>query len=269
MRNSPVFVVSGGAGASGKQLAQTALAQFPDADVEVVVMAHVQRREQIDEVIAQAVAVGGSIIHTLVDAEQRDYLIERARVENVPAIDAMGPLLLHLAIKLHQQPLGQPGLFHKLREDYYRRIAAIEFAVDHDDGKATHDLHLAEVILVGVSRVGKTPLSMYLATQGWKTANVPLVKGVTPPQALFEVNPRQVVGLTIEPGQLVMHRRTRQQRLGTSTRTPYTNPEAIFEEVEYARNLFRQSQFAVVDITDRPIEETAEDVIAHIIGRGR
>jgi [pyruvate, water dikinase]-phosphate phosphotransferase / [pyruvate, water dikinase] kinase len=269
MRNSPVYIVSGGAGASGEQLTRTALAQFPDADVDVVVIGHVENKAQIDDAIAQVIAAKGSIVHTLVNAELRDYLTQRARMENVSAIDAMGPLLTHLALRLHRQPLGQPGLFRKLREDYYKRIAAIEFAVDHDDGKRPQDLHLAEVILVGVSRAGKTPLSMYLATQGWKAANIPLVKGLAPPQELFEVDPRRVVGLTIEPGQLIIHRRTRQERLGTSAKTAYTSPEAIFEEVEYARDLFRQAQFAVVNVTDRPIEETAADVIAHIIGRAR
>ncbi|MFW5772842.1 MAG: pyruvate, water dikinase regulatory protein [Phototrophicaceae bacterium] len=269
MSKFPVYVVSGGAGASGEQLTQTALAQFPEARAEVIVKAHIHSTQQIDDVIAQAVAASGSIVHTLVDADLRDYLIERARRENVPAIDAMGPLLMHLAIKFHRQPLGQPGLFRKLREDYYRRVTAIEFAVDHDDGKRVQDLDQAEVVLVGVSRTGKTPLSMYLATQGWKTANIPLVKGVTPPQELLDMDPKRVVGLTIEPGQLVMHRRTRQQRLGTPAQTAYTNPEAIFEEVEYARDLFRKARFGVVNVTDRPIEETAEDVIAYIIGRER
>jgi [pyruvate, water dikinase]-phosphate phosphotransferase / [pyruvate, water dikinase] kinase len=269
MNYPPIYIVSGGTGASGKQLAQTALAQFPDAGVEIIVVNPILSVEQLDDVVAQAATTGGTIIHTLVDAELRAYLEDRARSESVSAIDPMGPLLTHLARKLQQQPLGQPGLFRKLREDYFKRITAIEFAVDHDDGQRTRDLHLAEIVLAGVSRVGKTPLSMYLATQGWKAANVPLVKGVSPPRELFGIDRRRVVGLTIEPGQLIGHRRARQQRLGTTASAAYTDPEMIFEEVEFAHEIFRQGQFAIVDVTDRPIEETAEEVIARVIQRLR
>jgi [pyruvate, water dikinase]-phosphate phosphotransferase / [pyruvate, water dikinase] kinase len=265
----PIYIVSGGSGSSGQQLTQTALAQFPDADIEIIVIAQVQRTEQLDDVVARAAATGGTIVHTLVDAGLRGYLVDRARVSNVSTIDPMGPLLMLLARKLQRQPLGQPGLFRKLREDYFKRVAAIEFAVDHDDGKRVHELHLAEIVLVGVSRVGKTPLSMYLATQGWKAANVPLVKGIAPPQELYEIDNRRVVGLTIEPGQLIAHRKVRQQRLGTSAATTYTGAETIYDEVEAARSLFRQGQFATVDVTDRPVEETAEEVIARVIQRLR
>jgi [pyruvate, water dikinase]-phosphate phosphotransferase / [pyruvate, water dikinase] kinase len=267
MSNPPIYIVSGGTGASGKQLAQTALAQFPETNVEVIVINPIRSVEQLDDVVAQATETGGTIIHTLVDAELRGYLVDQARANSVSAIDPMGPLLTHLARKLQQQPLGQPGLFRKLREDYFKRVAAIEFAVDHDDGQRVRDLELAEIVLVGVSRVGKTPLSMYLATQGWKAANVPLVKGVSPPAELFEIDNRRVVGLTIEPGQLIGHRRARQQRLGTTASTAYTSPEAIFDEVEFARDVFRQGQFVTIDVTDRPIEETAEEVINRVIQR--
>ena len=114
----------------------------------------------------------------LVDADLRSALLDLIRDYGVPAIDLMGPMLLHLAHILDKPPIGQPGLYRQLHEDYFKRIEAIEFTVDHDDGRKPHELGLAEIVIVGVSRVGKTPLSMYLSTRGWKVANVPLVRYV-------------------------------------------------------------------------------------------
>ena len=120
----------------------------------------------------------------------------------------------------------------------------------------------AEIVLVGVSRVGKTPLSMYLSVRGWKVANVPLVSEVPPLPELLAVDPRRVIGLTISPGQLVDHRQKRQRRLGVASQGAYTNPVDLFDEVESARKFYRRHGFAVIDVTDKPIEESADEVIS-------
>jgi regulator of PEP synthase PpsR (kinase-PPPase family) len=264
MSTPPIFVISGGRGTSGEQLVRTALAQFQGVTVPVIIVPHVQRVEQLEDVIEQTVSTRGIIAHTLVEAGLRSALIDLAREGNAVTVDLMGPLLSQLTRILAQRPLGQPGLYRQLREDYFKRIEAIEFAVEHDDGRKPHELHLADLVLVGVSRVGKTPLSMYLSMEGWKVANVPLIKVVSPPQQLFEIDRRHVVGLTIEPGQLAAYRLHRHRRLGVPGRSTYTDTKELYEELEFARNVCHRGQFAIVDITEKQIEESATEVMAKV-----
>lgn len=267
MNKPTIFVVSGGIGASGVQLARTALAQFKNVDVPIIIVPQVRSIEQLEEAIAQASSSGGMIVHTLVDPYLRTRLVDLAQANHIVELDLIGPLLDQLTGCLGQEPLGQPGLYRKMREQDLKLIEAIEFAVEHDDGKRAHELPLAEIVLTGVSRVGKTPLSMYLSTMGWKVANVPIVKGISPPSALFQIDSRRVVGLTIEAGQLVAYRQRRGHHLGIATGSAYTEPGELYEELEFARSVFRQGQFAVVDTTDKPVEESADEIIAHITRR--
>ncbi len=259
-----IYVVSGGKGVSGEQLARTALAQFPDAQTSLIIVPDIRTAAQIEEVVSGVAASGGIIVHTLVDDYLRSALTEQAKRHNVTAIDLIGNLLLELGRTLSTQPLGQPGLYRHLRQEYFERIEAIEFTVDHDDGRKPHELPLAEIVLAGVSRVGKTPLSMYLSTRGWKVANVPLVRELVPPQQLFEIDRWRVIGLTIEPGQLVTFRQRRQKNLGVAQASAYTQPSELLEEIEFARGIFKRGGFTVLDTTDRPIEESAEFVISHV-----
>lgn len=263
----PVFVISGGTGASGELLVRTALAQFHKA-VPVEIISHVLSMAQVEEAVARARSVGGIIAHTLVDEHLRRALTEIAAHGGVTAIDLIGPLLEQLTALLGERPAGKPGLYRQQREKYFERVEAIEFSVAHDDGQHIEELPQAEIVLVGVSRAGKTPLSMYLSVMGWKVANVPLVPELPPPPVLLQVDPRRVVGLTIEPGQLIAHRRWRQAHLGIAT-TTYTAAEAIYEEVEAARRFYRKHGFAIVDVTDKPIESSAEEVIAVVTRRLR
>ncbi|MCZ7544303.1 MAG: kinase/pyrophosphorylase [Anaerolineae bacterium] len=258
----PIYVVSGGTGASGEQVVRTALAQFREADAPVVVVPHVRSAVQLEQVVAEAAASQGTVVHTLVDAGLRDRLIQLAHEHNVEAVDLIGGLLSRLTTLLGREPIGQPGLYRQLREAYFERVEAIEFTVAHDDGRNLDGLHRAEIVLVGVSRTGKTPLSMYLSVQGWKVANVPLIAEIEPPPELFAIDPRRVVGLTIAPGQLVAHRKWRQRHLGVGAGGSYSDPTQVFAEVEMAQDVFRRGGFAVVDITDKPIEESAAQVAA-------
>jgi regulator of PEP synthase PpsR (kinase-PPPase family) len=263
----PIYIVSGGVGASGEQLVNTVLAQFPDSEVPVITVAHVRHLEQIEEVVSQAATSGGSVVHTLVDDHLRVTLTRLAQEWGVVSIDLMGGLLSRLSQVLGQQPAGQPGLYRQLHRAYFERVSAIEFAMAHDDGKDPGGWPQAEIVLVGVSRVGKTPLSMYLSVLGWKVANVPLVPGLPAPLGLFELNRRRVIGLNIEPGQLLVHRRQRQRRLGAPGPSAYTDPTKIHEEVEAARRLFRRGGFAVINVTDKPIESSADEIIARVTRR--
>jgi regulator of PEP synthase PpsR (kinase-PPPase family) len=259
----PIYVVSGGVGASGEQLVRTALAQFSGVHVPVEIVPHVHEPHAIETVVALAQTRGGAIVHTLVDPELRRMLEDLAVQHNIVTIDAMGPLLSYLSQALNQAPLGQPGLYRQLYSGYFKRIAAIEFAVAHDDGKRVEELPLADIVLTGVSRVGKTPLSIFLSMQGWKVANVPLMLELPPPKELLQLERRRVVGLTLQPQQLLLHRRSRQARLGVADGS-YVDIKSIVEELRMAHNLFASHAYPMVDMTDKPIETSAEEVVGVI-----
>jgi [pyruvate, water dikinase]-phosphate phosphotransferase / [pyruvate, water dikinase] kinase len=264
MQPIKIFVISGGTGASGKLLAQTVLAQFKTADVDLRIFPQVQHVGQLDAILSEARPVDSVVVHTLVDAHLHDALADRLNEQHIASIDLVGQLLSKLTQMLRQDPLGQPGRLRELNPQYYKRIAAVEFAVDHDDGARVHELPLAEIVLTGVSRVGKTPMSMYLSTLGWKVANIPLAPSITPPRELFEIDPRRVFGLTLEPGQLIYHRRLRQRHMGIPGQTAYMDPEAVYEELEFARKLFRRGMFTVIDMTDKPVEEVSDQIIRRL-----
>jgi regulator of PEP synthase PpsR (kinase-PPPase family) len=269
-RNVPLlYIVSGGFGASGEQLARTALAQFSGVEMQVEVVPQVRHVEQVVEAVARAHAGHAAILHTLVNPDLRRVLVEEADRNNVVTIDGIGRLLTYLATVLEREPKGEPGLYRQLREHYFRRVEAIEFTLAHDDSRNAHDLESAEIILVGPSRVGKTPLSIYLSTLGWKTANLALVPKLDPPDELFQVPAWKVVGLLIEPGQLLHHRQRRQRKLGVSRKSPYVDPGTVADELREVKKFFQQHSFPTVDMTDRQIEEGADEVLGLVESRRR
>jgi len=259
-----VFVVSGGYGLAGDQVARTVLAQFPGANVPVIINSQVHQLEQLEHVLSQAESSGGIILHTMVHGELRHALVKEAEKRNIPAIDLMGPLIEWLTESLGQEPLGKPGYYRMLHENYFKRIEGLEFTLAHDDGLNYKDWPKADMVLVGVSRVGKTPLSMYLAMMGWKVANVPLVLEVPPREELFALDRRRVVGLLLDPGQLLHHREHRQRTLRMRKTDDYCNPKRLYEEIQSARRVFQRGGFESIDVTGKPIETTAFQVVALI-----
>ena len=260
----PVYIVSGGTGSSGEQIVNTVLAQFPESKVPMITIGSVRDKEQVESIITQARETGGTIVHTLVDGRLRGMLTDSARDRNVEEVDLMGPLLKRLSSVLHREPLGRPGLYRKLHEPYFMRIAAIEYTLDHDDGQNPKEWYKADVVLAGVSRSGKTPLSVYLSVLGWKTANYPVVPGVSVPEELFGLDPKRVFGLIIDPDRLMKTRSQRLARFGVSDHTPYTDPSMIEEEIRTARKIFRKGGFHEIDMTDKTIEACASEIIRHI-----
>ncbi len=261
----PVYIVSGGSGASGRLILETVLAQFPTLQVPVVVRNRVASLRQLERAVKDAAADGGTVVHTLVDNGLREAVIRLCGKHGVVTIDLMGPLLERVAESTGAKPLGQPGMYRKLRKDYFDRVEAIDFAVSHDDGKRPEDIPLADVVVIGVSRCGKTPLSMYLAVHGWKAANVPIVNGIPLPGELSQVDRRRVIGLVIEQQRLLEYRRKREERMGRAGMTDYSSPPAIFEELEAARRIYREYGFHVIDVTDKPIEITADEIVKYLV----
>lgn len=261
---APLYIISGGDGVSATQLVNTALAQFPEAELEIHVIPRVNSSASLKRALRSVREAGGSIVHTLVNDALRRELVRRAREENVPQVDAMGRVMRRLSTLLGRRPLGQPGRYRREQAIYFDRVEAIEFAVQHDDGAQPHDLVRADIVLVGVSRTGKTPLTMYLSVQGWKVANVPYVPEVGLPASLKEVDRRRVVGLTIEPARLRQFRIPREQKLSMGEGTAYTDLSRLRDEVSKAERVFRRHGYPLCQVTNRPIEEIAEEVLATV-----
>jgi len=260
----PVYIVSGGSGASGQQIAETALAQFPTLQVPVIIRNYVRSLKQVEIAVKEAEADGGTVVHTLVDGSLREALIRLGRKHGVVTIDLMGPLLEQVAGQTGAKPLEQPGIYRKLRKDYFDRVEAIDFAVSHDDGSRPDDIPSADVVIIGVSRCGKTPLSMYLAVHGWKVANIPIIKDIPLPGELSRIDRCRVIGLGIEYKRLLEHRKKREEQMGRGGTTAYSSPSAVFEELEVARKIYREGRFYVVEVTDKPIEIIANEIIKFI-----
>jgi len=260
----PVYIVSGGAGSSGEGIVNTVLAQFPENRISMVTFGNIRDRGQIEGIVEQAEQTGAVIVHTLVDERLRDILASSARGRGVSEVDLMGPLLKRLSSVLGREPLGMPGLYRKLHEAYFTRIAAIEYTLEHDDGQNPRGWPQADIVLVGVSRSGKTPLSIYLSVLGWKAANYPVVPGVSVPEELFRLDRKRVFGLIVDPDRLMKIRAQRMARFGVSDQTPYSDPATIEEEIRAARRVFRKGGFHVIDMTDRTIEACASEIIRRI-----
>jgi len=260
----PIFIISGGAGALGKHVARIALSQFAGLNPQIIVIPQICSRDQAAQAIAQVANRHGIIIHTMVDPTIRRAIIQLAQEYQIMAIDTIGEPLAALATVLGQAPLGQPGLYQGGNETYQERIKAIEYTVDHDDGRRPNELAQADVVLTGISRVGKTPLGIYLSVLGWRVANVPLVLDIQPPKELFEIDRRRVIGLTIDVEVLMQHRRWRQESLGGHAGQAYSDTESLYTEVAFGKQIFRKGGFSVVNVTNKPIEESADQVIAMI-----
>lgn len=264
-----IYVISDATGHTAKRVLEAALTQFDADDIEVVRVGGVRTPEQIQEVVAQVANQQCFIVHTLVSEELRFAMLDEGRKYRIATIDLMGPLLLRLSDWLSSQPKAEPGLFQSFDSEYDRRIEAIEFTVRHDDGQRIDELHLAEIVLIGVSRTSKTPLSIYLANQGWKVANVPIMLGIEPPPQLFELGRRKVVALYIKPERLANLRQVRADRMGTPTASGYADLEHIRQEVTYAYEIYdRRRDWRLVDVTNKPIEETAAEILT-LMRKGR
>lgn len=256
-----IVVASDATGHTAEAVVRAALVQFRGAAVQIHLRSGVRAADHVRATVREATRIGGLIVHTLVSQEMRSLMLTEARAQGVPTIDLLGPLLLRLEDLLALQPLAKPGLFRDADADYRRRFDVMDFTVRHDDGQAPEGLIQAELVLVGVSRTSKTPLSMFLAWRGLRVANVPVVFHLPLPEELSRVEPRRVVGLTIKAERLLELRRSRLQQMETPPKFPYADVRQIWGELEYARTLCANAGWPVVDVTDKSIEEVAGEIL--------
>lgn len=262
-----IFIVSDGTGQTAERTLKAALTQFTAAEVEITRRPEVRSNEQALYIVEEAAEVGGIIVHTVVSNELRRTIRRFGRLRDVETIDLFGPLLARLSEYFANSPAEKPGLFQKLNEEYFRRIDAMEFALAHDDGMRSSELHKAEIVLIGVSRTFKTPLSIYLAFKGWFVANIPIIMDMKPPPALFKLKPGHVFCLTTNPRRLADLRSVRDEYLGRKTGS-YADPDFVRRELAYAKRIFKERpDWPLIDVTNKPIEEISSEILALVRGR--
>ena len=263
----PIYVISGGKGVAGHTIVETMLIQYPDNKIPVIIEPEVLTEEQVDEVTNKVVASNGAIVHTMVNRKMREIVIRHCIAKDIPHFDLVGELSDYLDQTLDIRPVDQPGLYRLRNIEYFRRVRAIEFTMAHDDGQKADKIANADVVLTGVSRTGKTPLSIYLAMFGWKIANVPIVPGIAPPDTLFEIDPGRVFGLEISAIYLIAQRSSRVSRLNMDVESDYINPRKVREELDYAKKLFEKGGFTILNVSNKPIEYSANRIITSLTDR--
>lgn len=268
-RSGTIFILSDGTGETASTMIRAALVQYADRDIQIVRCKNVRTEEQIASLIDDVFQQKGIVVYTMVSPEMRKKTLEMAATKGIPHVDLMGPLLNALDTYFGQDPLDHTaGLLRAVDERYFKRIEAIEYTVKHDDGKTVADLDQADIVLVGVSRTSKTPLSIFLSHKGWKVANIPVVLNTPPPEELFKIDQRRIVGLTIDPSSLKRIRKKRLEKFGQDPGGEYANMAHIQKEIDYVLGIFKQNRkWPVFDVTDRALEETAAEIIRVVAAR--
>lgn len=256
-----IYVISDALGETAELVCRAAAAQFNGVKTKLRKIPYVQDETHIDDILEEAVEEQAILVYTLVLARLRNYIERRAKEMNLVTIDILGPLINALEQKTGLQPKNIPNIVHRLDEQYFRKIEAVEFAVKYDDGKDPRGVLYADVVVIGVSRTSKTPLSMYLAHKGIKTANIPLVPEVTPPRELFLIPSNKIFGLVLSPEKLNQIRSERLKTLGLGTSADYANINRIMEELEYADQIMKKLGCMVIDTTTKAVEETASIIM--------
>ena len=264
-----LHLVSDSTGETLEMIAKAALAQFENADVVRHFWPMVRSRQHLDRIMPDLAADAGLVLYTLVNPETRERLEERCRALGLSAVPVLDGVTSALETALGQEAHGKPGRQHLMDKAYFERVEAIQFTIAHDDGIGWEDWEEADIVLAGVSRSSKTPTSIYLANRGYKVANIPLVVESPPPKSLFELKMPLVVGLTSAPERLVQIRRNRLLSLNEGTTTDYVDHERVREEIAFARRLFADKGWPVIDVTRRSIEETAAAIIKLLGERSR
>jgi [pyruvate, water dikinase]-phosphate phosphotransferase / [pyruvate, water dikinase] kinase len=260
-----IYVLSDSIGETAELLAKAASIQFDQYLIgEIHKYSFVSEKYQFDEIIDKASTHNSMIVYTLVKSESREYLASQSAKRNVVAIDALGPIIKVLAYLSKSEPKREVGLNRKLNDEYFEKVESVEFAVKYDDGKDPRGILKADIVLLGISRTSKTPLSMYLAYRNYKVANIPLVPEVAPPKELFQISSKKIIGLTNDPEKLNTIRIERLKDMGMKSNSTYANMDRILSELDYAHQLFTKLRCPIINVSAKAIEETAS-IITSIV----
>ena len=258
-----IYLISDSTGETLDRIFLAIKAQFKNIDYKIHTYSFTRTENQILKILSDAEKNDNSIIlYSIVDSNLAKSLANISNDKNIPCFGVLGDLILSFSKLLNQKASHQPSGQYTLNEEYYKRIAAIQFTMNHDDGNLLKEINKSDIILLGVSRTSKTPTAIYLANKGYKTSNIPLVNQNSIPKILKE-NPKIacVIGLNTEPERLVDIRKNRMSSLKENENKSYTDPERIKKEVEEAKATFRKYNWPTIDVTRKSVEETAASVI--------
>lgn len=264
MKEAKIFVISDSIGETAQKIVHAVLAQFPENQhPDIKRFPFVTTADDLSQILTDALAEKAIVVTTLVDESLRAIVAQFALETGLSVVDYIKPLSDLVAKQVNHQPIGQPGIIHQLNQAYYHRVAAIEFAVRYDDGKDPRGFKDADIVLLGISRTSKTPLSMYLANHNFKVANLPLIPEVPVPKELYDVPQHKIFGLTTTISQLTEIRHHRLQSLGLKEGSNYATFDRIQEEIRYANTIFDSLGCPVINVDNRSIEEIAMLIQEH------
>lgn len=260
-KNITIFVISDSAGETASKLAQATMAQYPTVDFELIRRTFIQNQEALNLALNNAKSLNAMVIYTIINPDLVQLTQDFCEENNLYSMNVLTPPVEEVAKRTGVQPTGEPGALHHLNKNYFKRIKAMEFAVKYDDGKDPKGFLKADIVLLGVSRTSKTPLSLFLANKNLKVANLPLVPQAQIPEQLWQVDPKKIVGLTNDPAVLNGIRKERMRAYGLDPDTAYSDIDKIKEELEFANKLYKKLGCVVINVATLSIEETASMIL--------
>jgi regulator of PEP synthase PpsR (kinase-PPPase family) len=263
-----IYILSDGTGETAATMIRAALVQYSSKDINIVRCKNVRTEAQAEAIVEECFQQRGMIAYTVASPLMRTKIREMAAAKGIAYFDLLGPLLTTLDTYFGVNSESNVGILRAVDEMYFKRIEAIEYTVKHDDGKTFAELDKADIVLVGISRTSKTPLSIFLSHKGWKVANVPLVLDTALPEELFKIDQRRIVGLIIDMDSLQRIRKNRLEKFGQDPGGEYASMSHISKEIEYAEKIFKQNKrWPVFNVTERALEETASEIVRIIAAR--
>lgn len=263
-QTSPIYIISDSVGSTAQKITAAVLAQFPTLSLsETKRFPFVTDSEQMEEILMDAKKENAMIVSTLVKQDLISFVNAFAEKAALRHIDLMTPLTKTIEEYYGTESIQQPGTLHTMNTDYFNRVSAMEFAVRYDDGKDPRGILKADIVILGVSRTSKTPLSLYLANLGYKVANIPIVPEAQVPEELFKVPTSKIIGLTTQANALARVRQARLASLGLQENSLYADQKRVERELACAMDLFEQLQIMTIDVENRSIEETTVLIEEH------
>ena len=257
-----IYLISDSTGETLDRIFIAIKAQFKNIEYKIHTYSFTRTENQILKILSDAEKMNSIILYSIVDSNLAKYLANKSSDKKIPCFGVLGDLILSFSKLLNQKASHQPSGQYELNDEYYKRISAIQFTMNHDDGNLVKEINKSDIILLGVSRTSKTPTSIYLANKGFKTSNIPLINENSVPKVLKD-NPKItcVIGLNTEPERLVDIRKNRMSSLKETENKSYTDLEKIKKEVDDAKNTFKKYKWPVIDVTRKSVEETAASII--------
>lgn len=258
-----IYIISDSIGETGENIVKAALAQFDVENVDIKKIPYVHNKDYLKSIIDEAsLKMNAILFYTIVDHDLIEYARKYSKEKNLESVDLIGPMIKKIKTKTGLEPIQESGIIRKMDEEYFKRVEAVEFAVKYDDGQDPTGVLKADLVILGISRTSKTPLSMYLANKNIKVCNIPLVPETKPPEEIYEIPSRRIIGLTNSPIEIIEIRESRLKALGLPKGSSYAKMERILEELEYADRIMKNIGCPIVDMTNKAVEDTAEIILS-------